>query len=314
MVRIHAHTMRSTMVQRIAFARLANPTPMIDADTLCVVDTGIPSAEAVMITVDEAVSAATPVMGCSFTILWPSVWMMRQPPAIVPAAMTSAQVALIHVAMPKPPPGSDSTRRKLSHPGRLSIECADVPAARASAMMPIVFSASFKPCDRPMNPDDTICTFANTLLTMRGRAARPMRPPRLPRNDSSASKNPITMKPIVKPAAGETTIGRITLLSRPLPSHQCPAGIDQMIECPLVPVAASAAPQSPPIKACDELDGKPHHHVIRSQMVAPSSAQMMSSGVTFTTPESISPDEIVLATDVPHIAPRKLVHAARMTA
>ena len=100
--------------------------------------------------------------------------------------------------------------------------------------MPIVFCASFMPCERPMNPDDTICTFANTLLTMRGRAARPMRPPRLPRNDSSASRNPMTMKPMVNPAAGETIIGRITLLSRPLPSHQCPAGIDQMIECQFV--------------------------------------------------------------------------------
>ena len=29
--------------------------------------------------------------------------MMRQPPAIVPAAMTMAHVALIQVAMPKPP-------------------------------------------------------------------------------------------------------------------------------------------------------------------------------------------------------------------
>ena len=217
-------------------------------------------------------------------------------------------------AMPKPPAGSDSTRRKFSQPGRPSSECADVAAASASAMMPIVFCASFMPCERPMKPDDTICTFANTLLTMRGRAARPMRPPRLPRNDSSASRNPMTMKPSMNPAAGETTIGRITLLSRPLPCHQCSAGIDQMIECQLLPVAASAAPHRPPISACEELDGRPHHQVIRSQIVAPSSAQMMSSGVTLTTPESISPDEIVLATAVPHIAPRKFVHAARMTA
>src|SRR5215467_13290431 len=103
--------MRSTTVHLIAFACLAVPTPMIDAETLCVVDTGMPSVDAVMMTVDDAMSAATPLIGCSLTILWPSVRMMRQPPAIVPAAMTTAQVALIQVAISNWPFASASMRR-----------------------------------------------------------------------------------------------------------------------------------------------------------------------------------------------------------
>src|SRR4030095_12947335 len=78
--------------------------------------------------------------------------------------------------------------------------------------------------------------------------------------------------------------------------------------------AASAAPQSPPTRACEELEGRPHHHVIRSQIVAPSSAQISTCGVTATTPESISPEEIVFATAVPHSAPTRFVAAASSTA
>ena len=59
---------------------------------LCVVDTGMPKREASRITDAALVSAAKPWIGCSFTILWPSVLMMRQPPAAVPAAITRAQV------------------------------------------------------------------------------------------------------------------------------------------------------------------------------------------------------------------------------
>ena len=40
-------------------------------------------------------------MGCSFTILWPMVRMMRQPPAAVPAAIVRAQEILTHIGTPK---------------------------------------------------------------------------------------------------------------------------------------------------------------------------------------------------------------------
>ena len=35
------------------------------------------------------------------------------------------------------------------------------------------------------------------------------------------------------------------------------------------PALAMAAPMSPPTSACDELDGRPHHQVIRFQTIAP---------------------------------------------
>ena len=45
-VSTQAQTMRSTTVQRMALERLAAPTPMMPAETQCVVETGIPNIEA----------------------------------------------------------------------------------------------------------------------------------------------------------------------------------------------------------------------------------------------------------------------------
>src|SRR5580698_8052274 len=99
MVNTHAQTMRSTTVHLIALKRLAQQTPMMEAAMLCVVETGMPKMEATAMTVAELASAAKPLMGCSFTILWPRVLMMRQPPTAVPAAMVRAQVTLIQSAI-----------------------------------------------------------------------------------------------------------------------------------------------------------------------------------------------------------------------
>src|ERR1700743_1891572 len=96
-VRIQAQTMRSTTDQRMALKRLAAPTPMIEADTLCVVETGTPSIDAVRITAAELPSAAKPLIGCSLTILWPGVLMMRQPPPAVPAGRCRAHTHLHHM-------------------------------------------------------------------------------------------------------------------------------------------------------------------------------------------------------------------------
>ena len=109
--------MRSTTVQRTALARLEAPTPMIADDTTWVVETGRPKIDATMITAAELVSAAKPLIGCSLTILWPSVLMMRQPPPAVPAAITSAHSTFTHTGIGKCPPASD-TRRKCIHAGK----------------------------------------------------------------------------------------------------------------------------------------------------------------------------------------------------
>src|SRR5690606_13646431 len=118
-VRIHAQIIFSTIVHLMALKRLAVPTPMIAELMLWVVDTGMPSALARVITDAALVSAAKPWIGWSFTSLWPSVLMMRQPPAAVPAAMTSAQVTLIQVSMSPSVIASGDGCTKASHPGRL---------------------------------------------------------------------------------------------------------------------------------------------------------------------------------------------------
>src|SRR5690606_9011820 len=79
-------------------------------------------------------------------------------------------------------------------------------------------------------------------------------------------------------------------------------------------VAASAAPIRPPIRACDDDEGSPNHQVIRFQVMPPISAHRISCEPTSTTPASIRPDAIVLATAVPARAPIRFMLAARPTA
>jgi len=66
-VRSHAHAIFSTIVQFKALNHLAAPTPMIAAEMLCVVDTGIPIIEANPMTAAELVSAAKPWTGCVYS-------------------------------------------------------------------------------------------------------------------------------------------------------------------------------------------------------------------------------------------------------
>ena len=79
------------------------------------------------------------------------------------------------------------------------------------------------------------------------------------------------------------------------------------------PALATAAPAYPPTSACDELVGSPDHHVMRSQIIAPSSPPKITENVTILM--SIMPEPTVLATAVPKVkAATKLKNAAQMTA
>src|ERR1039457_365114 len=88
--------------------------------------------------------------------------------------------------------------------------------------------------------------------------------------------------------------------------------MDQTRTCQLLRAAARHAPHKPPMSACDELDGRPNHHVSRSHTMAASSAQIRTSDVA--TFGSTNPEAIVVATAVPMKAPPRLVTAASMTA
>src|ERR1035441_6241744 len=108
-------------------------------------------------------------------------------------------------------------------------------------------------------------------------------------------------KAMTNPRSGETSIGMTTLKRMPPPVHQCwPAAgnLLQIMACQLPLAAAKAAPQSPPMSAWLELDGRPKYQVSKFQKIAASSAQMsiceeISGGMNLV---STRPEAMVLAT------------------
>src|SRR5437870_3987740 len=103
-----------------------------------------------------------------------------------------------------------------------------------------------------------------------------------------------------KPITGDASDGSTTLWARPF--HWTPWEPDW----------TSAAPISPPIRACDELDGRPTHHVRRFHAIAPIRAA--STVVSFASPVSMMPLPTVLATAVVANAPARFAAAATATA
>ena len=65
---------------------------------------------------------------------------------------------------------------------------------------------------------------------------------------------------------------------------------------------------------CELEAGRPNHQVIRFQVMAPRSVQMRMSEVMDTNWASMRPEEMVFATAVPNMAPRRFVIAASTTA
>src|SRR5262249_5254214 len=70
------------------------------------------------------------------------------------------------------------------------------------------------------------------------------------------------------------------------------------------PAAATAEPTTPPISACEELDGSPKDQVIRFQAIAPIKPAKTTVGVT--TAESTTSLATVAATEIEMKAPAKL--------
>src|SRR3954466_1002319 len=78
------------------------------------------------------------------------------------------------------------------------------------------------------------------------------------------------------------------------------------------PSATNAAPISPPISACDELDGRPSHHVAMFHAIAPTSPA--NTTVVVIAPASTIPDPTVAATFSEMNAPAKVNTADEATA
>src|SRR5579871_5216682 len=103
-----------------------------------------------------------------------------------------------------------------------------------------------------------------------------------------------------KASVGETMAGTITLSTISL-TWIAPA-----------PAAAHAAPTRPPIRACDELEGSPSHHVIRFQVIPPISAA--NTTVVVVADVATIPLAIVVATLSEMNAPTKFRQAENATA
>src|SRR4051812_27885900 len=78
--------------------------------------------------------------------------------------------------------------------------------------------------------------------------------------------------------------------------------------------AASAAPTSPPISACEDDDGSPKYQVIRFQVIAPMSAEKTICSPAEPVGASMIPSPTVCATLVEIIAPIRFATAASASA
>ena len=123
---------------------------------VCVVETGIPSSEAQMMVVAPEVSAANPPIGASLVIRTPMVFTIRQPPNIVPRAMTLWHERMIHhgACLPR------------SAAAMCPVE------TRISMMIPIVFCASLSPCASEYAPAETSWSFRKIPSTFDGVLSR----------------------------------------------------------------------------------------------------------------------------------------------
>src|ERR1035437_3462067 len=211
------------------------------------------------------VCAAKPWIGCILTILWPRVRMMRQPPIAVPAAMVNAHTTLIHAYTL-----NSGARRKSNQGGRCSNAVVFVVAVNSvSAMMPMVFCASFVPWLKLIQDALNNWPRPNTRLTRGGLQFR-----------SSTISRAMMPNPTTMPQAGERNIGPTTLGHSP--SRPWVAGFrtDYLITDHSLAAEARVAPQRPPISAWLELEGRPSHHVNRFQAIAASSAASSVVAVT----------------------------------
>ena len=87
MVSTHAHNKCTVMPHRTADSLFVAPTPIIDPAIVCVLLTGIFNASVINKVIAPAVSAATPSKGVTFVMRVPIVFIIFQPPLIVPRAI-----------------------------------------------------------------------------------------------------------------------------------------------------------------------------------------------------------------------------------
>ena len=155
------------------------------------------------------------------------------------------------------PPAARCTCRRRSRARRRSSPRSGCRSGRscprrssASAITPIVFCASFAPCVNAIHVPEKSCPMRNVRLPTPGVSRWKSQ------KIASSSRN----------AAGERD------RRRPERRDHAPCARGRASSRRSSPDCASAAPTRPPISACDDDDGRPSHHVIRFQMIAPITA------------------------------------------
>src|SRR4051795_903562 len=99
------------------------------------------------------------------------------------------------------------------------------------------------------------------------------------------------------PATRKARIGATTAGIRTLPTSPS-------VRTASKPAAATAEPTTPPISACEELEGSPNHQVTRFQEIAPIKPAKTTVGVT--TAALTTSLATVAATEIEMNAPAKL--------
>src|ERR1039458_4748710 len=272
-----AHRILAAIPHRTACSPVMLDTPAIAPEIACVVETGSPRRVASNTAIAAPVSAQNPLRGRSRVRLPPLVRTIRHPPLSVPSAMATYAASMTHNGISKFFWNPDVTSTPVINP--------------------MVFCASFDPCARLNIAAEINCSLRKYTSIFAGLVLRKIQ------NTATINRYADTM-----PINGAQKINSTV-------NGHCPM-ISPSIACwnPLVQAAcAIAAPAYPPISACDELVGSPHHHVIRSHAIAPRRAARITHGVTrlrFT-----NPLPTVLATAVPNTnAAAKLKNAAHSTA
>ncbi len=145
----------------------------------------------------------------------------------------------------------------------------------------MVFCASFVPCARDTIDADPIWPMRKPWVRVPSERFRLIR---------KISQVPMAATP--RAMIGDSPAGMMTLENRPF----------HLIASP--PAAAMVAPITPPIRACDELDGMPKSQVPRFQMIPPT--RPAKTTVTVTSAVWTSPLAMVAATASERNAPTRL--------
>src|SRR4051812_13739639 len=136
-----------------------------------------------------------------------------------------------------------------------------------------------------MAAEDTHCPYLNPRLTCDG----------LPRRKIQSSAS-ITRNASTNPTRGDSTIGTMTFFT--MPAHLT------------LPLDARAAPTRPPIKACDDDEGKPKYQVMRFHAIAPTTAAKTTVRPSCVFGTSMMPFPTVPAILVDTSEPKRLKTAA----